>query len=76
MKHEMTPRDRFVLRFGVFGYGGGMVVIFTLLHLIRLHMRGLPFEGISIWLLVNAAIWLPVGYLFGTWMWKRITRRR
>ena len=67
----MTPRARFVLRYGVLGYGGGLFVLFNVLHIVRLHARGVALSGLPLWLLITAVLCCGLGYVFGVYAWKR-----
>lgn len=67
----MTARHRFILRFGVAGYGGGLFVLFNALHLFRLHARGASLQGLGLWLLVTATVSALLGYGFGVLLWWR-----
>ncbi len=67
----MTPRARFILRFGVLGYGGGIFLVFNLLHIARLHARGASLRGLPLLLLITAIISPVLGYGFGVLAWRR-----
>lgn len=71
----MNPRHRFILRFGVLGYGGGMFLLFNLLHAFRLHAHGASLAGLPLWLMLTAVICPLLGYGFGVFMWRRLQRR-
>ncbi|MGI4755561.1 MAG: hypothetical protein ACRYGF_01790 [Janthinobacterium lividum] len=71
----MTPRRRFVLRFGVLGYGGSLFVLFNVLHVVRLHAHGASLQGLPLWLLLTAVICPVLGYGFGVLAWSRMQRR-
>lgn len=72
----MTPRDRFILRFGVLGYGGGLFLLFNVLHAVRLHQHGASLAGLPLWLLLTAVVAGLLGYGFGTLLWRRMARER
>lgn len=71
----MTPRDRFILRYGVLAYGGGLFLLFNALHIIRLHAHGAALQGLPLWLLSTAILCPLVGYVFGVLAWNRLSRR-
>ncbi len=71
----MTPRLRFILRFGVLAYGGGLFVLFNVLHIARLRAHGASLAGLPLWLLMTALIAGALGYAFGVFAWKRARLR-
>jgi hypothetical protein len=75
MKHELSPKSRFILRFGVLGYGGIMFLLFNGIHIARLLTRGSSLAGLPLWLAVNAILWPLVGYAFGAFAWRRMQKR-
>ena len=75
MKHELSPRGRFVLLYGVVFYGGGIFLIFNAIHFIRLYQQGASMAGIVPWLAVTAIISPLLGLLFGIAMWNRLAAR-
>jgi hypothetical protein len=75
MTHELSPKHRFIFRYGVFGYGGIMFTLFTTIHLVRMHTSGASLAGLPIWLAVNLLLWPLLGYAFGAFAWRRMTRR-
>ena len=71
----MNPRHRFILRFGVLAYGGGLFAVFNLLHVLRLRAHGASLQGLSLWLIATAIVCPLVGYGFGAFAWRRMQRR-
>ncbi|MGI4853404.1 MAG: hypothetical protein ACRYF4_05060 [Janthinobacterium lividum] len=67
----MSPRYRFILRYGVLGYGGGLFVLFNALHILRLHALGASLFGLPLWLIVTAPVAAVMGYGFGALVWWR-----
>lgn len=75
MKHELSPKYRFILRYGVLAYGGVMFLLFNVIHILRLTSRGASLAGLPLWLAVNAIFWPLVGYGFGLFAWHRMIRK-
>lgn len=71
----MTARHTFILRFGVLGYGGGLFVLFNVLHIARLHAHGASLRGLPLWLCLTALVAAMLGYGFGALLWWRGRRR-
>ncbi len=71
----MSPRYRFILRFGVLGYGGGLFVVFNVLHVLRLRAHGASLQGLPLWLMLTAVICPLLGYGFGEVVWHRMQQR-
>ncbi len=73
---EMSARTCFILRFGVLAYGGGLFVLFNVLHILRLRAHGASLAGLPLWLMLSAVICPIIGYGFGVLAWSRLRRRR
>ena len=71
----MTPRSRFILRYGVLAYGGGLFMLFNVLHILRLRAHGASLAGLPIWLLLTALICSGLGSAFGWYAWRRVRPR-
>lgn len=71
----MSPRYRFILRFGVLGYGGGLFLVFNVLHILRLRAHGASLQGLALWLMSTAVVCPLLGYGFGEFAWRRMQQR-
>lgn len=71
----MNSKYRFILRFGVLGYGGGLFLVFNTLHILRLRAHGASLQGLPLWLMLTAVICPLLGYGFGELVWRRMQRR-
>ena len=71
----LSARNRFILRFGVLAYGGGLFVLFNVLHVLRLRAHGASLAGLPLWLMLTAIICPIIGYGFGVLAWSRLQRR-
>ena len=71
----LSARNRFILRFGVLAYGGGLFVLFNVLHVLRLRAHGASLAGLPLWLMLTAILCPIIGYGFGVLAWSRLQRR-
>ncbi len=72
----LSQRSRFVFRYGLLLYGGGLFVIFNVINFLRLKAQEVSLLGLAVWLVMTAMLSLLLGFGFGMLAWERMKRRR